>query len=241
MAKPFKQWTVLPHGRVKQIDDNVLSVTGVLNMPPMGEVDRRMTVVRLSNGMLVIYSAIALDEAEMRALEDFGAPAFLIVPNAIHRMDAGIWKERYPLMRVIAPAGAREKVEEVVHVDACEIDFGDPNVRFITVPGTGAREAALLVDTPSGTTLVINDLIFDLRNRPGLMGWVFKKVGMTGDEPHMPPIIEKRQVKDKEALSMQLERWADLPRLQRIVISHGEIIADDAAQVLRRVAHQLAA
>jgi hypothetical protein len=113
-------------------------------------------------------------------------------------------------------------------------------VRFVTVPGTGAGEAALIVDTESGTTLVINDLIFDLRNRPGFTGWLFKKLGMTGDVPHMPPLIAKRQVKNKEALSMQLERWADLPRLQRIVISHGEIIVNDAAEVLRRVARQLA-
>jgi hypothetical protein len=241
MAKPFSQWTVLPHGRLQQIDENVLTVTGVLRMPPMGEVERRMTVVRLGSGLLVVYSAIALDEDEMQALEDFGAPAFLIVPNDIHRMDAAIWKERYPALHVIAPAGARAKVGEVVHVDASEVDFGDPHVRFVTVPGTGAREAALVVDTLSGTTLILNDLIFDLRNRPGFMGWLFKKIGMTGDAPHMPKLIERRQVKNKEALSMQLERWADLPRLRRIVISHGEIIARDAAGVLRRVAHELTA
>jgi hypothetical protein len=90
MAKPFTDWTVLPHGRLQRLDDDLLSVTGTLDMPPMGDVERRMTVVRLHDGRLVVYSAIALDEAEMRALEHFGKPSFLIVPSAIHRLDAKI-------------------------------------------------------------------------------------------------------------------------------------------------------
>ena len=96
MAKPFENWTVLPHGRITRIEDNILTVTGKLHMPPMGQVERRMTVVRLHDDRLIIYSAIALDEDEMSELETFGTPAYLIVPNDIHRMDAKIWKKRSP-------------------------------------------------------------------------------------------------------------------------------------------------
>jgi hypothetical protein len=241
MAKPFTDWTVLPHGRLTRIDDNILSVTGVLHMPPMGEVERRMTAVRLSDGRLIIYSAIALHEAEMSMLVRFGKPAFLVVPNPIHRMDAKIWKTRYPTMLVLAPEGAREKVEEVVHVDATDADFGDPSVRFVPVRGTAAREAALIVETPNGTTLILSDLIFNLKNRPGVLGWFFQKLGMTGEQPRLPPVVKKRLVKDEGALKAQLERWSHLPNLKRIVIAHGDIIANDAATVLDRVAKGLAA
>jgi hypothetical protein len=240
MAKPFDQWTVLPHGKLTRVDDDILTVTGVLRMPPMGDVERRMTVVRLSGGRLVVYSAISLDEAEMRDLEAFGTPSFLIVPNDIHRLDAKVWKARYPSIMVIAPAAARAKVAELVHVDDTYVDFGDPAVRFVAVPGTGEREAALIVDKGNGTTLILNDLIFDLANRPGLKGWIFEKLGMTGKEPHIPPIIRTREVKDKAALREQLETWSRLPNLKRVVISHGGIIANDAARVLGRIAEDLA-
>src|SRR5882724_7341014 len=130
MAKPFTEWTVLPHGRLTRLDEDLISVEGTLRMPPMGDVTRRMTVVRLADGRLVIYSAIALDEVEMSALERFGTPAYLVVPSAIHRMDAKTWKERYPGMMVVTPAAARAKVAEVVAVDATTVDFGDPSVRF---------------------------------------------------------------------------------------------------------------
>src|SRR4249919_2942901 len=106
MAKPFRSWTVLPHGKLQHLEPNLLTVTGLIDMPPLGEVERRMTVVRLHDGALVIYSAIAL--------ESFGRPAYLIVPNAIHRMDARTWKDRYPTMQVIAPPAARERASEIV-------------------------------------------------------------------------------------------------------------------------------
>jgi hypothetical protein len=241
MAKPFTEWTVLPHGRLTRIDDNILSVTGNLRMPPMGQVERRMTAVRLNDGRLVIYSAIALREAEMSALERFGTPAFLIVPNPIHRLDAKAWKDHYPNLFVIAPAGARARVEKVVPVDATVADFGDPAVHFVTVPGTGDQEAALIVETQNGTTLIVSDLIFNLKDRPGVLGWFFKRIGMTGDEPRLPPVVKARLVKDEPLLRAQLERWAQLPNLSRIVIAHGNIIANDAPQVLNRVARSLAA
>lgn len=241
MAEPFTQWTVLPHGAITPIDDNLLTVTGFLRMPPMGDVQRRMTIARLRDGRLVVYSAIALREAEMAEVEAFGTPAFLVVPSDIHRMDVKVWKDRYPQMKVIAPAGARAKVESLIAVDATSADFGDPTVRFVTVPGTGERESALLVQGTSGTTLVINDLIFNLSNRRGLMGWFFKLTGMTGDEPHMPALIRMRRVEDRNALRVQLESWALLPNLQRILVSHGTVIAENPASVLGKIAEDLAA
>jgi len=144
MTKPFQQWTVLPHGKLVQIDENILTVVGEIHMPLM-DLPRRMTVVRLTDATLVVFSAIALDEDEMSALEAYGRPAVLIVPSDKHRLDAKTWKDRYPKIQVVAPEGARAKVEEVVQVDTVTPRLDDPNVQFVTVPGTRGREAALVV------------------------------------------------------------------------------------------------
>jgi hypothetical protein len=241
MAKPFKQWTVLPHGELNRLDDRLLVVTGFMNMPPMGQVERRMTVIRLRDGRLIVYSAIALGEAEMSVLESFGTPAYLIVPNAIHRMDVKPWKDRYPTIAVISPAGARAKVEEVVQVDASTVNFSDPSVQFLPVAGTDEREAALMVQTEDGTTLVMNDLIFNLANREGLRGWLFKAIGLTGDNPHIAPPVRMRVVRDKAALRAQLEGWSRLPDLKRIIVAHGNIIDADPRRVLAQIAENLVA
>ncbi len=240
MPKPFTEWTVLPHGKLSRLDDNLLSVTGDLHMP-LGDVERRMTVVRLASGKLAIYSAISLDEAEMRALENFGEPSYLIVPNDIHRMDAKTWKNRYPELTVIAPAGVRKKVDDVVTVDRTTIDFQDPRVEYLTVPGTEEHEAALVVKTWSGTTLVVNDLIWNLEDRPGFGGWLFHVMGFTGTEPRIPTVVELREIRDKNALRAQLETWAQIPDLNRIIVSHGAIVTRDPSAVLSSLAEKLAA
>jgi hypothetical protein len=240
MTKPFREWTVLPHGKLTKVDDDLLTVVGTLHMP-LGDYPRRMTVVRTTDGRLVIYSAIALDEREMNALETYGVPTFLIVPGDIHRIDARVWKDRYPDLTVVAPAGAREKVEDVVHVDATEVDFGDPLVRYVTVAGTEGHEAALLIRRPTGATLVVNDLIWNLDNRPGFGGWIMKVAGFTGTTPHMPPLVKLGLVKDKPALRAQLEAWSRVPMLDRIIVSHGDIVTREPRELLHRLAESLAA
>lgn len=105
MASVFKEWTVLPHGKVTKLEENLVTVVGDLPMP-LGDFPRRMTVARLADWRLVVFSAIALDEPEMVALEAWGRPAYLIVPNERHRKDIYIWKERYRDLVVVAPPGA---------------------------------------------------------------------------------------------------------------------------------------
>jgi hypothetical protein len=238
MPKPFTEWKVLPHGKLTAIEDGILTVVGDIPMP-VGDMKRRMTVVRLSDRRLVIFSAVALDEEEMHALEDFGEPAFLIVPNNHHRLDSKIWKDRYPAMQVITPKGAREEVEKVVHVDATSADFGDPDIALITVPGTHEHEAALEVRRPNGTTLVLNDVVGNMRDTSGFGGWLLRMMGFAGDKPHVPFPVKLAMINDKAALAVQLRRWAELPGLKRILVSHGSTIEDDPRGALRELAVSL--
>ena len=149
VGAPHKTWTVLPHGPLEAVDSNIMTVVGQIELPT-GQFPRRMTVVRLADHRLVIFSAIALRESDMKRLEEFGTPAFLIVPNAIHRMDARIWKDRYPGLQVITPSGARGKVAEIVHVDAVDGEFGDPSVSLVSVPGTQDGEFRAVGQRPIG-------------------------------------------------------------------------------------------
>lgn len=238
MSRPHEHWTVLPHGKLTELDAGILTVVGEIHMP-LVTLPRRMTVVRLTDARLVVWSAIALDETEMATLESYGRPAFLIVPNDHHRLDAKAWKERYPQLQVVAPEGAREKVAEVVPVDTVTPSFDDPQVLFITVPGTRDNEAALVVRRPGGTTLVLNDLVGNIRNESGFGGWFLRLMGFAGDEAHIPAPVRMMLVKDIEALRAQLLRWADVESLKRIIVSHGAPIDEEPRQTLRELARSL--
>ena len=238
MSKPFDTWKVLPHGQLTEVDDNLLTVVGRIQMP-IGEFPRRMTVARLRDNRLVIYSAIALDDDEMRELERWGSPSFLVVPGDHHRLDAGIWKQRYPQIQVAAPAGAREMVAQVVPVDTVAPRFDDPDVRWITVLGTREHEAALLVDSGKGKTLVLNDIVANIRHERGFSGWLLRVMGFAGDEPSIPGVRKLAMVKDADAQREQLLEWSEIADLRRILVSHGEPIVDDPRGVLRDLAASL--
>ena len=238
MTQPFQQWTVLPHGKLVQVDEGILTVVGEIHMPLM-DLPRRMTVVRLADASLVVFSAIALDEDEMSALEAYGRPAVLIVPSDKHRLDAKTWKDRYPEIEVVAPDGARAKVEEVVPVETAAPRFDDPNVQFVTVPGTRGREAALVVRTPNGTTLVLNDVVGNIRDAAGFGGWLLHLAGFAGKEAQVPAVVKMAVIDDTKALRTQLLQWAEIESLVRILVSHGSVIEENPRQVLRDLAASL--
>lgn len=239
MTRPFQQWKVLPHGKLSEIDENILTVTGDIKMPMMS-LPRRMTVVRLNGSRLIVFSAIALNEDEMTRLEAYGRPAFLVVPSDKHRLDAKPWKDRYPAMQVVAPEGARAKVEDVVPVDTVAPQFDDPNVQFIAVPGTRGHEAALVVRTPNGTTLVLNDLVGNIRNQSGSRGWLLQLAGFAGKKAQIPRVVKLVMIRDANALRGQLVQWAEIESLKRILVSHGSPIEDNPRQALRDLAGSLA-
>jgi hypothetical protein len=238
MSAVHQTWEVLPHGPVTAIDDGILTVTGRIPLP-LVELERRMTVVRLSNGSTIIYSAVALDDEAMAQIEALGAPGYLVVPGDAHRLDAKIYKERYPHIRVLAPPGARDRVEKVVPVDGCEADFGDPAVSWHVVAGTGGHEAALLVRRASGTTIILSDLIGNLRRKEGFEGWMLHVMGFGGDAPQVPTVERLLMVKNKAQLRQQFMDWAAIPDLRRIIMSHGKPIAHGAAQALLDLAGSL--
>lgn len=238
MAKPYSTWTVLPHRALEQLDSNLLSVEGDLPMP-IGAFPRRMTIAKLASGELVVYSAIALDDREMAVIDAFGRVAYLVVPNAIHRMDVRIWKQRYPQAKVIAPAGATEAVGAIVDVDASQDICHDDTVQYVTVPGTGDTEGALVVRSPGGTTLVVNDLLWNLQAFPGLGGKLIGLLGFLGPRPKLPPVVRLRTVKDRRALADQLITWSRIDGLTRLIVAHGAIHTANPQTALLEIAATL--
>lgn len=239
MAKLHDDWHVFPHGPVERIDEGILAVGGEIAMP-LGRFPRRMTVVALSSGQTVVFSPVALHEPAMREIERLGAPGFMVVPNGFHRLDARAWKNRYPKIRVVCPPGARKRVEEAVPVDAVTDVFGDTAVRFMVVDGTREAESALSIGRNGRTTLVLNDIISNVRHPKGIGANIMARLfGFGVKRPQMAREIRWLLVKDKPALARQLRGWADDSKLARIIPSHGDIIDDQPQQVLRSVASSL--
>jgi hypothetical protein len=238
MAKAFTEWKVLPHGPIEKLADNLWWVQG--SIPGMS-LKRVMTVARLGDGRLVIHNGIALEEPLMKQIEAWGTPAFLIVPNGGHRLDAPAYKRRYPELRVLSPKGSRQRVQEVVAVDGTYEDFpADDSVRFETLHGVKQGEGAMIVRSADGLTVVLNDAVFNMDRKRDPLGFFFTTLLGSAPGPRVSRLAKLMFISDPKALRADLERFAALPDITRLIVAHEKVAHGvDAAAALRKAATYL--
>jgi hypothetical protein len=234
-AQP-RPWTVGTNGPIEELEPNLWRVEGSVPKIP---IKRVMTIAKRRDGRLVVYSAIALDEAGMQRVDAFGKVAFIVVPNEAHRLDASSWAVRYPEARVLAPKGGRAKIEQVVavHGDLAELDE-DPDVQVQPVGGTREREAMMIVRSGAHTSVVVSDSLFNMPHVKGFGGFLLRYVMGSSGGPKLSRLARLLFVKDKPAFAAQLDQLADL-NPTRVIVAHHEVISEDPAGTLRKVAASL--
>ncbi len=125
------QWKVGPHGAIEKLEHNLWRVEGDV---PGGKLKRVMAIAKLPDDDLVVHNAIALDEPRMREIDEWGRVAYIVVPNGYHRLDCGRFKRRYPSAKVVCPAAAIKRVNEVAKVDVSYADFSFYGRRYLEAP-----------------------------------------------------------------------------------------------------------
>lgn len=234
---PPRPWTVVEHEPLERLEENLWTVDAAL---PRMALRRRMSIVRLGDGRLAFHNAVPLREPDMRAIEEWGTPALLLVPNGFHRLDVHAWKVRYPALRVLCPAESRPRVSQAVPVDGT-LDAlpADPALRAETLAGTRSGEAAFTVASGSRTSLLFGDVVFNVPHAGGVGGLLLRLIGSSGG-PRVTPLARRMIVSDRGRLAAHLERLAATPGLARLVPSHGELVSERPGEVLRDVARRLA-
>lgn len=231
MPAAFSTWTVLPHKPIEKLSPNLWRVSGTLGK----NVQRQMVLARMADGRVIVHNAIALDDPEMAELEAWGEPSVIFVPNGFHRMDAAIWKQRYPKAKVYAPAGARKRVAKVVEVDGTTADApGDASAKLMPLDGC-PMEGVMEVTSDNGVTLTFCDTVLNMPKLGFPMGTIMGPTGTIS----APLVMRLIAIKDKKAFASQLERLAATPNLTRLTFGHGHPITDDPAGALRKVVKQL--
>lgn len=227
-----KTHQILPHELPRQITANLWQVRGSLPFP----LPRNMTIYRLADGSLLLYSVVAMDDAGMAALEALGRPAVMVVPHPFHVMDAGFYKRRYPGLKVVAPEGARAQLAGVgVTADATPEEALPPlAITPRLVPGFRFAESVLELDTEGGKALVVTDLLVSGAGK-GLMMKLLGPPGGTG----VARIVRFRQVTDKAAVRAFLRELADIKDLRLVLLSHGRPITGDCQATLKQAADRL--
>jgi hypothetical protein len=198
----------------------------------------RTTLIRLSNGELLVHSPSPIDEELVEQIRDIGPVAHLIAPGSYHYFYIAAWQEAFPEAMVWICPGVERKQPDLEfdwflsdHAPSAWAEELDQ----VLVRGNRLIWEVVFLDRPS-KTLIVTDLLENIGEKSGAVGWQlklwWKAVFHMWDNPKPAPEYQMGW-KDKRAAKRSLERILELD-FDRIILSHGENIESDAKAVLRK-------
>jgi hypothetical protein len=229
-SSPPANARIHPHDLPRQVAANLWQVRGSLSVPL---VPRYMTIHRLSDGRLILYSAIAMHEDGMAALEALGTPSILIVPHDRHQMDAPFYKQRYPNLRVLAPEPSHAR-NVPIDGDVSELDA--LGIRAYPLPGTSYREVILEIPIHDGVALCACELLGHFEHAHGVLGMFTRIFGPPNGEFGVNRAVRWREVIDRQKVKDWLASLAGRTDIRLVVLAHGTPLTADVPAALRRAA-----
>lgn len=230
-------WKVGEHGPIQKLEPNLWRVEGEVAGTSLRRV---MVLARMADGGVVVHNGVALEEYLMREIDAWGEVRYVVVPNAYHRLDCARFKRRYPDAKIVCPRAAVKRVTELVPVQLTFDKFpSDEDVVLRHIDGTNEAEGVMIVNHEASSSVVLNDLVFNMPHVPGVIGWALRHLTKSTGGPVISRIARMLVVKDKAAVRRELETLAATPGLSRVVVAHHEVIDEQPEVVLKRLAATL--
>lgn len=226
----------LRHSGLEKLKDDLWLIEG--SLPHHIPLPRNMIIFRTPEHKLWIHSPVAVDDKTQKEIEALGKVTWIVVPNEMHRMDAGIWKKNYPEAKVLCPKAALKKVRQKVEVDElCEDEFSQGKILAHPMPGVKRTELAYELDLEDGRALVVNDLLVNIENLPGLIGKLFKLTGRLG-RLRVPTPQRFLFLYQRNLFQKWLQKMASR-KISIVTVSHGRPVMSDVSLWLSSAAQDL--
>jgi hypothetical protein len=201
----------------------------------------RMTVMRLSNGDLLLHSPIGFNEGLAEEVCRLGTVRHLVSPNQFHYAHIGEWARAFPEAISWASPGVRQRARArqvevgfTRNLDASAPHEWREEIDQTLFPGGYFKEFVFF--HKASRTMILTDTIINLELDKISEPWrtAAKLTGMYHPRGQIffgmrVPLLFQRQ--RARAAIRKFYSWQP----QRIVLSHGRCFDDDAMKVIGRV------
>lgn len=188
-------------------------------------------MLRAADASLVLHSPVPLDEGARAQLAELGEVGHIVAPNLVHHLYAADAKAAFPDAVLWGAPGLREKTG--LPIDrVLDAGFDVPGLRAIPLPsGPKLNETVFL--HPASGTLVVTDLVFNLRQTRGwATPWVMRLVGCHQCLSASRSLKWVFVKEDFAAFAQAARALAEL-EWDRLVMNHGEIVEQGGREELR--------
>lgn len=198
------------------------------------EVGARMTVIRLADRALWVHSPLRLTAELRRAVEVLGDVRFLVAPNSFHHLFIAEWMAAWPEAHTYCSPGLPEKRKDLrFGAVLCEKAPPEWAGAIEVLPWRGAPSVGEVVFFHRASrTLVLTDCLHNpASNRSASANFVFKLLGGRTDRPSTW-LVDRMVNKDRKASRRTVDailQWD----FRRIILAHGDVVEQAAAQAFR--------
>lgn len=205
---------------------------------PLGGIQLRlrMTVVKLVCGGLWVHSPTRLSNELQAAIDNIGEVRFIVGPNNGHNLWLNDWQSAYPEAKLYVSPGIVKKITLGEHqlLDEHFDNIWSEDLERQYMPGVSFFDESVFFHKRS-KSLLVTDLIQNHSDAcpsgfAGLMTkCVFRPLGFK-DHCIAPPLKMGFTIKDKAAFKqfiVNIKAW----EFDKIVVTHGDVIAKDAQSV----------
>jgi hypothetical protein len=193
---------------------------------------RRMSVMRLASGDLLLHSPAHLTEELRSALDDLGTVRYVVAASNLHgHLFMAQYATAYPAVELFAPPGLERRRKDLRFAgslgDSPEPGWADA-VDQAAFRGHRLLNEILFFHRPS-RSLIVGDVCWNVTGEMSPSGrlWAGLRHGVR------PTPFFRLAIRDKEAVRTSVERilrWD----FDRIVIGHGEIVETGGREAFSR-------
>lgn len=215
------------------LDDEPISAAGL-------ELPVRMTVIRLSNGDLVLHSPVRYSAAVHRELEQLGSIRYLLAPNVAHWMFLCDWQRQLPQAATFAARGLASRRQ--VRAAGLRIDreLGDTtpeewaaDLETVSVNAPMFSEVELF--DKRSRTLVLTDIVqnLDAHHLSAANAAAANVLGIAKPDGKAPVYLRLLLRLGGRSVGAAAERLVKLAP-ERVIFAHGDWFETQGTARLRR-------
>lgn len=217
---------------LREIDTDVWVAEALLRF--VVEMGRRMTVIRVREGELLVHSPAELTDALRRRLDDLGAVRFVVPASNVHgHLSMAGYAAAYPGAELFAAPGLAKRRKQLEF--AAELtDRPDPRWAGVLdqtiVRGHRVVDEVVFLHRPS-RSLIVGDTVFNIEDGAPLTTrlWAW---GPRLRKRAVPPPLFRAGVHDKVAARESIERILSWD-FDRVIVGHGAIIESGGREAFR--------
>jgi len=187
----------------------------------------KMTVVRLANEKLLIYSPIKINDSLRLQLSALGDPAYIVVPSILHNLHAEQWYSAFPHSTVYCAQGAKIRIKGKSLKPGESYPWEDQLIT-IFIDGMPKVNEWVFVHKKS-RTLIVCDLLFNVTEPQNFLARQLLKLYGIYNRSAITPLY-KLMIKNRDAFDQSVAKLKSC-HFDKIIVAHGNNINEQGHSI----------